>query len=94
MRKLTERQERKLNSALSLDDLLHRKFEYLNWQLDRRVQQFWNKPRNVVAVYGVAKNGARYALRIDRINPTADGTIIEVGLPFEGAKKAKKAGAK
>jgi hypothetical protein len=54
-RKLTPSQERRLHTALTLDNLLYREFQRLRADLDRDVERLYRMPSRVVEV--AAKHG-------------------------------------
>jgi hypothetical protein len=87
-RKLGKAQERRLHVALSTDDLLYRKFERLNEELQETYARFMANPQRAFQVLGRrADSDLLYSLIILEAHPTQNGTRIIVGLPPDRRKK-------
>ena len=77
-KKLTKKQESILHTALSLDDLLFRKFERLNQEFMQTVRA--HRRRSVASV--VANMGDyQQHLMIEKVYDTEDGYVVVVRQP-------------
>lgn len=75
--RLTKQRLRRLDLALSMDDVLYEKFRRLQAEL-RREQEKLQRMRRVIRVDQVVEPGVLRALQIETIHTTHDGTWVVV----------------
>ena len=88
-RKLGKAQERRLNAALTTDDLLYRQFRRMKEDLDRASERLIRRPTRVVRVLGMHPNGVAELLPIASVAYSADGISVVVEL-LRRPEKGKK----
>ena len=75
--RLTENRLRRLDLAITMDDLLYEKFRRLDADLRRREMAF-QKKREVIRVYESREDGVRIAKMILEYERTPEGLVLVV----------------
>lgn len=74
---ITKNREKALHTAISIDDILYEKFRRLNEQLDKRIEKYYRRPKQVIQII---KRGEKYdeVLMVKDVQITDEGTIVYV----------------
>jgi len=75
--RLTENRLRRLDLAITMEDVLYEKFRRLDADLRRREMAF-QKRREIIRIYEVGKNGIRINKQIVSYFRTPEGLIVGV----------------
>lgn len=75
---LTKNRIKQLDIALSLDDILYRKFEVMNKDLNKKIRQFKNKAQVIDVL--VKKDGFVHRGKILSEQHTDDGIVVMISL--------------
>lgn len=88
IRKLGKAQERRLNYALTTDDLLYRQFRRMQEDLHRAAEAYLHRPQRNVRIMGYRGDSKPLEeMMIVRAMAAPEGTVFWIALPRE--KKGK-----